>query len=261
MKEKNNDLKLWLIICAVILGVIVLAGVISALCGANPIAMFEDIAGMSGWWLAGAAVLIAAGFAWLIVGVKKAAQSKTSRWGVKKLMVGAMCVALSFVLSMIVLFRMPQGGSVTPACMLPIIVFSYIYGWQYGLIAGTVLGILNLMFDPYVIHPIQLLLDYILGYAVIGLAGLYRKNLCLSVIIASVARWFCSVLSGVIFFAEYAGGQNVWLYSMGYNGTFMGLEAAICVVIVLIPQVSKMVEMLKKQYCERPKKTQEAKAA
>ena len=62
MKEKNNDLKLWLIICAVILGVIVLAGVISALCGADPIAMFEDIAGMSGWWLAGAAVLIAAGF-------------------------------------------------------------------------------------------------------------------------------------------------------------------------------------------------------
>ena len=253
MEKKQSDLKLWLTICAVILAVIAITGAIMFACGLNPFVMFEDFSGINGFWLIGLAFIIAAGFAALIIGLKRSSRKKT-KWGIKKLLTGAMCVALSFVLSLIVLFRMPQGGSVTPACMLPIIVFSYIYGWQYGIAAGAILGVLNLLFDPYIIHPVQMILDYILGYAVIGLAGILRKqHIVLSVVIASVARWLCSVLSGVVFFAEYAGGKNVWLYSMGYNGTFMGIEAAICIVIVLIPPVTKMISMLKKQYSERNK--------
>ena len=138
MEKKQNDLKLWLTIPGIILAVIVITGAIMFACGLNPFVMFEDFSGINGLWLIGAAIVIAVGFAALIIGLKNSAKKKT-KWGIKKLLTGAMCVALSFVLSLIVLFRMPQGGSVTPACMLPIIVFSYIYGWQYGIAAGAIL--------------------------------------------------------------------------------------------------------------------------
>ncbi|MBR2384770.1 MAG: energy-coupled thiamine transporter ThiT, partial [Clostridia bacterium] len=70
-----------------------------------------------------------------------------------------MCVALSFALSYIKLFEMPQGGSVTLFSMLPIMLFSYIYGMKKGLLVGVIYGLLQAVQDPYIIHPAQFLLD------------------------------------------------------------------------------------------------------
>jgi thiamine transporter len=47
-------------------------------------------------------------------------------------------------------------------------------------------------------------------------------------------RWFCSVLSGVIFYAEYAGDMNPWIYSMVYNGSFLSVDLVFLLIVMII---------------------------
>ena len=55
-----------------------------------------------------------------------------------------------------------------------------------------------------------------------------------------------SVLSGVIFFAEYAGDMNPLVYSVAYNIAYMGGEALLsAVVFMVIPTVKKVVERVR----------------
>ena len=61
----------------------------------------------------------------------------------KKLALCSMMVALSFVLSYIKVYSMPQGGSVTPGSMLPIILFSAAFGMGPGLLSGLAYGVLQ----------------------------------------------------------------------------------------------------------------------
>ena len=169
---------------------------------------------------------------------------------VRMLSSGALCVALAFILSCITLWRLPQGGSITPASMLPIFVFAYLYGPVPGIAAGAVDGLLQLLQGAYVIHPVQFLLDYILPFAVLGCAGLFRKDkqLPLGIAVGSFLRFSLHVLSGVVFFYMYAPvGQNVWLYSIIYNGTYMLPETVICLAIAMLPGVNRSLSRLKTQ--------------
>ena len=59
---------------------------------------------------------------------------------------GGVSIALSFVLSFVVLFKMPLGGSVTLASRLPIVIFAIRWGAKKGLLAAAVLGLLNMVF-------------------------------------------------------------------------------------------------------------------
>ena len=59
------------------------------------------------------------------------------------------CIAMSFALSYIKLWEMPQGGSVTFVSLLPLMIFAYIYGVRKGVAAGFVYGILQAVQDPY----------------------------------------------------------------------------------------------------------------
>ena len=59
----------------------------------------------------------------------------------KTLAFGGMCVALSFILSYIKLFEMPQGGSITLVSMLPVILFAFVCGPTAGIIAGLAYGL------------------------------------------------------------------------------------------------------------------------
>ena len=165
---------------------------------------------------------------------------RRQKWTIQMLSTGALCVALAFVLSCLTLYCMPNGGSVTPASMLPILVFAWIYGPIPGIAAGTMDGIMQLVQGAYVIHPMQFLLDYILPFAVLGIAGLFRKDnqLPLGIVLGSAARFIIHVLSGVIYFASSApAGQSPLLYSLGYNATYLVPELIICLAIVLVPRM------------------------
>lgn len=188
---------------------------------------------VGGWILV--AVLLVGG---LVVYRQFKSESKTV-WSTRMLALGAVCMALSNVLSMIKLFDMPQGGSVTPASMLPLMLFAYVYGVGPGMTVGAVYGVMQFMIEPYFLSVPQMLLDYPIAFAMVGLAGLFSKNenralgLSLGVVMGSLGRFVAAVLSGVVFFAEYAGDQNPWVYSIGYNGAYMLPECIICVVLAL----------------------------
>lgn len=205
--------------------------------------MLGNLTGMH-WYTAVIVVVL------LVMGIML---TKKSQWTTRRLAYAAMCIAIAFVLSCIKLFRMPQGGSVTPAAMLPLILFCMACGPVQGLAVGCAFGLLQLIEDPYVIHPIQLILDYPAAYGAMCVACLAnllpekakRFRLPLGVALGYVARLVMAVLSGVIFFAEYAGDQNVILYSLGYNVAYLAPEMGIAVLISLIPGMARLVETIR----------------
>jgi energy-coupled thiamine transporter ThiT len=86
----------------------------------------------------------------------------------------ALTIALATVLSMLTIWRMPQGGSVSLG-MLPLFVLAFRRGLVPGLVAGALYGLVDLMVNPYVVHWAQLILDYPLAYL---LGGARRRRLC-----------------------------------------------------------------------------------
>lgn len=169
----------------------------------------------------------------------------------KAMVTSAVLVALSIALNQIILFRMPQGGSITAFCMLPIVVCAYLYGVRRGMMAGMCVGLIDLIFNPYVIHPIQMLLDYPLAFGALAFAGLMRSKkygLISGFLVGLLGRYFCAVLSGIIFFGEYAPeGFSAFTWSIYYNITYLGVEGALTVAILCIPTVRKTIEQLKNQ--------------
>ena len=153
----------------------------------------------------------------LLVGIIVFAVSKDKkRWTARMLANGALCIALATVLSFVTLYKMPQGGTITLASMLPIFLFSYAYGVGPGMLVGAAYGFVQfLQGGLYFVHPIELLLDYPLAFAMLGLAGLANKfsdkwGMIPGIILGTFGRFVCAFLSGMIFFGMYAPeGQNL----------------------------------------------------
>lgn len=158
----------------------------------------------------------------------------------------ALCIAISFVLSYIRLFRMPQGGSITPASMLPVMLFAFAYGFGPGLVCSLAYGVLQMFQDMYIVGVMQATLDYILAFGVISVVALFRNwksplNFSIGVIVAGLLRVICHVVSGVVYFGEYApAGMDPLVYSLGYSLTSVGVDALICAVLGFVPVVRKI---------------------
>jgi len=150
----------------------------------------------------------------------------------------AVMVGLSTALGTLTLFHMPQGGSVTPGSMVPLLLVALRHGPKWGITGGVALGLINFLLKPEVVHPAQMIIDYPLAFGLLGLAGLAAgKNEFLAgplSALALVGRFAAHVVSGVIFFSEYAGDQNVWLYSIIYNGSYMLPEMLISGALLLM---------------------------
>lgn len=155
-------------------------------------------------------------------------------------------VAMSFGLSYIKLWEMPQGGSVTLMSLLPIMIFSFIYGTKKGVFVCFIYGVLQAIQDPWIIHPAQFLLDYPIAFATIGLSGAFAsvqklKNLpqvafLIGGLIASAFRFVSHVFSGV--FAFPSTEMSPWLFSLAYN-SFVFVDIAIVLVAGFIVFSSK----------------------
>lgn len=158
-------------------------------------------------------------------------------------------IALATILSFIKIYEAPFGGSVTAGSMIPIIIISLRWGLGRGLFAGTVYGIVQSIVDPYIVHPLQFLLDYPVAFGLLGLAGMIyhfkghilRKGskfeyvfISFSVLLAVLGRLVAHILSGVVFFSEYAGELNPWIYSLLYNGSYLGLEFIISLIVIML---------------------------
>lgn len=175
--------------------------------------------------------------------------------GTKQLVFSAMAMALAMVTSMIKLVDMPMGGSVTLLSMLFITLIGYLFGLRTGLTGAIAYGVLQLVVEPYIISIPQMLTDYIFAFGALGLSGVFygKKNgLVKGYLLGVLGRYFFTFLSGMIFFGSYAADYHMSapVYSLVYNGSYLGLEALITVVIILLPPVSKGLLKVKKMVAE-----------
>lgn len=146
----------------------------------------------------------------------------------KKLTLSAVLLAIATVLSMLKLFELPFGGSVTIASMVPIVLIAYLFGTKWGLfsafvysvlqlILGVATGIVSKMFLPgdeqMALWQALLicLLDYILAYVMLGFGGIFKNKMknrgteiVLGAIVATVLSWAMHTLSGFLFYGAWA---------------------------------------------------------
>ena len=178
-------------------------------------------------------------------------QSQKRPMSAKTLAFCSLSIALAMVTSNIKLYHFPFGGSITLLSMLFACLPGYFYGLGTGLLAAAAYGILQVMVDPYILFPLQLLVDYPLAFGALGLSGLFansRHGLIKGYIAGILGRYVFVVLSGWLFFGEYAWeGWGALPYSLAYNGAYIFSEAAITIVILLIPAVSRAFATVKQQ--------------
>lgn len=183
-----------------------------------------------------------------------------------KITVSAIMVALATVLSFVKVFDMPYGGSITLFSMLPIIFVGFAYGPKTGLLSGVVYGAIQCILGAsnslaYLTETISLfiiclLFDYIVAFAVLGLAGVFKKSVKnpqlafgLGACFAGILRYICHFISGWIVWGEYAtdtvsewgslgekilgafSGQTLAIvYSLVYNASYMIPETIITII-------------------------------
>lgn len=168
----------------------------------------------------------------------------------KQLAFCAMSIALGTILSALKLYEFPFGGSVTWLSMLIICLPGYWFGASAGILTGVAYGVLQLLVDPYVLFPLQLLVDYPLAFGALGLSGIFassKNGLIKGYLIAIFGRYVFAVISGWIFFGTYAWeGWAPLPYSLAYNACYIFAEGAITLAILAIPAVRKAFASMKK---------------
>lgn len=155
----------------------------------------------------------------------------------------ALLLALAVVLEQLRIFHMPQGGSVTAGAMVPLLLIACRFGVGTGVLAGFAYGMINMLQEPFILHPVQVLFDYPLPFMAMGLAGISRQHIYWGTGLAFLARFVCHFISGVVFFGSYApeGMSPVW-YSLVFNITYLVPEMLICCLIFKVLPVKKLTE-------------------
>ncbi|MBF0500568.1 MAG: energy-coupled thiamine transporter ThiT [Candidatus Riflebacteria bacterium] len=143
-----------------------------------------------------------------------------------------MMVAVGLALSQIKFFQLPSGGSVSLGG-LPVMIFAARRGLKVGAATGLLMGLLSLARQPFIVHPIQFLLDYPLAYAALGLAGILEwqrpRHAVAGVVLASSACCICHVVAGIFFFAKPADPwQAAIMASLVYNLAYTIPETFLC---------------------------------
>ena len=155
----------------------------------------------------------------------------------------AIFVALATALSLIVVYTMPQGGSITAASMVPILWLALRRGPKVGVAAGVLYGLIQLTILPYVVDPVQLLLDYPLAFGVLGLAGLFQKYPVAGAAVGISGRFVMHFVAGVVYWAPIeAPTWNPFVYSAVYNGSYLLPELVISGFVLYLLQKSKVLK-------------------
>lgn len=178
----------------------------------------------------------------------------------KKLTLSAVMIALSAVLSLVKVYELPLGGSITLLSMLPVCVVAICYGTKWGLCTSGLYALVQIAMDLGKLMGYGmtastwlgcLVFDYILAFGALGLAGLWREKgtigMCAGVALSCVIRFISHFISGAIVFSVFCpDGWNVYLYSIAYNGSYMLPELIITVIgavlLFRLPQVKKLIE-------------------
>lgn len=157
-------------------------------------------------------------------------------------------LALATILKMFRLYHFPQGGSVTLGSMIPILLMALLYGPEVGFLTGFLYGIITLMLDPYILHPVQVIFDYPLPFMALGIAGYFKNKKVIGTFFGLGGRFICHFISGVVFFGSFAPkGMSPVLYSFMVNGIYMAVEGSICIAIMSVLPVSQLGGIINKK--------------
>lgn len=174
-------------------------------------------------------------------------------FSVRRLAYCAMAVALAYVTSFIKVFKMPYGGSVTLMSMLFIVLVGYWYGVKAGVLVGFAYGILQFLQEPYFLSLFQVCCDYVLAFAALGLAGLFRERkngLLAGYILAVLARGAFHSLGGYLYWMDYMPENFPQalrsLYPIIYNYSYLLAEAAVTAAVIKIPAVEQALEQVRR---------------
>ena len=168
-------------------------------------------------------------------------KSSKRRLYTRMLCEGAIMVALALVLNQLKIFRLPNGGSITLE-MLPIFFYAVRWGVSPGLLAGFAFGLLQMFIDGAVAWGWQsLLLDYLVAFTPLGLAGLFRfrrGGIFAGTVLGCVLRFIVHYISGITIYAIVAPTElfnltftEPWMYSLVYNGSYMLIDMVLCLVV------------------------------
>jgi len=127
-------------------------------------------------------------------------------------------VALALVLGMLPVMHLPFGGRISLE-YVPLVVLALLRGPAAGALAGAVEGILHFQVEPFLLTPLSLVLDYPLPRAAMGLAGLGRP--VVGITVAFLAALALHSLSGYLYFAGARVGWAAWTYAVGYNSLYL----------------------------------------
>ncbi len=179
--------------------------------------------------------------------------SRTSK--LHRLTFSALMIALSTILSMLKLFEVPQGGSVTILSMLPLVLVAQLYGTRWGLFTCFAHGMLQLLLGLGDLRGLSVItlvgaifLDYLLAFTVIGFSGITRniRNRAFAAGIGAVIgvflRFVCHFLSGWLLWSEVIADWGAVTFSLTYNGSYMVPEIIFTAIAsaIVFPIVSKV---------------------
>lgn len=166
---------------------------------------------------------------------------RKTKFDTKTIVTIGLCAAISVVLSMIKFMSLPQGGGISLFPFLFIMILSFSHGKAAGMTGGLVYSLVKLTTTSiFAVSPSQFLMEYIVCNMAVGCASMFGNDKRYKILIGSLTVVFIDFLihflAGAIFFGEYAGEMNKWLYSFSYNGSTSGVEGILtCVVIMLFP--------------------------
>ena len=160
---------------------------------------------------------------------------------VRMLCEGAIMLAVAQILGFLKLWEMPWGGSICLS-MLPILLFAVRWGLKWGLVEGFAFGCLQFIFDGgFALTWQSIIGDYLVAFTVLGLAGLFcgkRGGIFLGTLVGGLARFLVHYVVGATVWAEYMPETffnmtmtTPWFYSLLYNGFYMAIDIALCLVI------------------------------
>lgn len=157
---------------------------------------------------------------------------------------GAVLVALSGALHLVTFYQAPLGGRVTAGAMIPVLLFALRRGYVLGTAAGAAYGLIVMIEEPFLFHPVQVLLDYFIAFGILGVAGFFRKAPLVGVVVAMAGRFASHFASGVIFAEIFIPeGADPVVFSTLYNGQYLLPELVISAIIVQVLVRLKTLEL------------------
>ena len=171
----------------------------------------------------------------------------TGKLNIRMLCEGAVLIAIALILGQLRLYEFPNGGSISLE-MLPMFIFITRWGFRDGLIGCFAFGVLQIFVEGAISWGwVSMILDFIVAFGVMGLGGLFRGKIWPASIVAAAARFVVHFISGITVYRIAVPTElfnltftDPWMYSLAYNGSYIVIDLALCLIVIAALYASPM---------------------